>query len=54
MKYYTLKEASEIMKVCIQTLRRYIASGKLKASKIGKAYLLDEEDIKSFIASQKV
>lgn len=48
-KYYNLQEASEMISVCTQTLRRSIKDGKLKAQKIGKTYVLKAEDLKRYI-----
>jgi len=46
MKGYTLREAAEALGVSIVTVRRYIKSGKLKASlvpsKFGQSYIIDD------------
>ena len=46
MKGYTLREAAEALGVSIVTVRRYIKSGKLKASlvpsKFGGSYIIDD------------
>jgi len=46
MKGYTLREAAEALGVSIVTVRRYIKSGKLKASlvpsKFGDSYIIDD------------
>ena len=51
MKYYTVKEASNILGVTEATVRSYIILGKwnLKATKIGSKYLIKEQDISKFI-----
>jgi excisionase family DNA binding protein len=54
MKIYDLNEVCEILKMNIQTIRIYIKEGKLKASKVGRKYVITEEDFKAFLESQRV
>ena len=54
MKVYDLNEVWELLKMNIQTIRIYIKEGKLKASKIGRKYIITEDDLKEFIESQRV
>ncbi len=54
MKVYDLKEVSEMLKMNIQTLRRYIKEGKLKASKVGTHYMITEESLKEFLKAKEV
>ena len=54
MKIYDLQEVCEILKMNIQTIRIYIKEGKLKASKVGRKYVITEEDFKDFLESQRV
>lgn len=49
IKTYTVKEAESILKVKGKAIRSYIKDGKLKASKIGKAWVIKQEDIEKFI-----
>lgn len=51
-QYYNLQEASELIKVCTQTLRRAIKENQLKAQKIGKTYVLKAEDLKKYIKAR--
>jgi len=48
-KLYTTKQAAEVLQVSVITIRRYIKSGKLKASKIGKDYRIKESDIENLL-----
>ena len=48
-KLYTTEEVAGLLKVSVITIRRYIKSGKLKASKIGKDYRIKESDIESLL-----
>ena len=52
MKVYDIKEVSEMLKISIRTLQRYVREGKLKGSKIGTHYVITEEDLKSFLEEQ--
>lgn len=49
MKYYTSKEASDIIRKTTKTLRKYISEGKIKAIKSGNTWLIAEEDLKEFL-----
>lgn len=51
-KYYTLKEAHDILKVSIGTLRRHIREGKLKAYKVAY-WRISEKDFKDYIERTK-
>jgi excisionase family DNA binding protein len=46
---YTTKQVAGLLQVSVITIRRYIKSGKLKASKIGKNYRIKESDIESLL-----
>lgn len=50
-KYLTTDEVCETLKVSMRTLYRYLEGGKLKASKVGKRWLITEADLKAFIES---
>lgn len=54
MKVYDLEELSEMLKMNRRTLQRYVREGKLKVSKVGRKYIVTEEDLKEFIESQRV
>jgi len=45
--YYTLAEASALLKVHVQTLRRWIRQGRLPARRFGRQYRLRSEDIEA-------
>ena len=51
-KLYDLEEVSKILQVHIETVRRYIKSGALRAAKIGKAYRVQEKDLQAFIEAR--
>lgn len=46
--YYTTKQLTEKLHVSPQTIRMYIREKKLKATKIGKHYLVSEMDLNNF------
>jgi excisionase family DNA binding protein len=54
MKVYDLEELSEMLKMNRRTLQRYVREGKLKVSKVGRKYIVTEDDLKEFIESQRV
>ena len=45
-KPFNLKQASEYLGVSSVTLRRWVKSGRVLASKIGRAYTFDVRDLK--------
>lgn len=51
--YYTLKEASEVVHIGVRTLREYVKDGKIKASKVGRSYLVGETELDRFIKSRE-
>lgn len=54
MKIYNLDEVVKLLGLNIQTVRIYIKEGKLKASKIGRKYMVTDEAIKEFLDANLV
>lgn len=44
-KVYTVKEVAEMLKVSTKTIYRYIDSGKLKATKLGKSWRITNKHL---------
>lgn len=51
MKYYTLKQVSEMILTPIPYLRKLIKEHKLKGKFIGRQYIVEENDLNIFINS---
>lgn len=51
-KIYSVKETAQILSLNEETLRRYIKAGKIRASKIGKVWRIQESDLKTFLDSK--
>lgn len=49
LKFYTLKEVSEILHVTTRTLQTYIYDGKLKAAKIGGKWIISVDNLQDFV-----
>ena len=49
LKVYTVKEVAEILRVSQMSVSRYINSGKLKSSKLGRMHRIIESDLKAFL-----
>lgn len=49
IKFYTIPEVAEALKVTPQTVRRYIKIGKLKSQRIGKPILVTEKNLREFL-----
>ena len=56
MKFYTVVEVAEILKVTEGTIRDWIRKGKLGATKLGgtKTVRISEEDLTKFYNDNKV
>ena len=48
-KVYDLKDVEQILGVSNRTLLRYIDSGKLKATKLGRKYIVTKENLGNLI-----
>lgn len=51
MEYYSIADVAEMSKQSQKTIRRHIASGKLKAVKIGNCYRIKKEDYEHWLVS---
>lgn len=49
---YSVDETAKILQVSEESIRRYIKSGSLRASKLGKAYRIQEKDLQAFLESR--
>ena len=54
MKVYDLDDLVQLLKMNKQTLRIYIKEGKLKASKVGRKYIITEEHLKEFLEATQI
>ncbi|MDC7126711.1 MAG: helix-turn-helix domain-containing protein [Spirochaetales bacterium] len=47
-RLYTVKELSGILKLHVKTITRFIHEGKIKANKIGRAWMVTESELKRY------
>lgn len=52
-KFYTKKEAAEVLGVHPKTVERYLLAGKLKGARLGKSWKISEDDIQAFYDAVK-
>ena len=52
-KLLSLQEVSEVLKLNINTVRRYVREGKIQAAKFGRVYRVREEALEEFIKKQE-
>jgi len=53
--YYTVEEVKDILKVSIETVRRYVRNGKLPAIKLGGKYIrIAKKDLEEFLETLKI
>ena len=48
-KFYTVKEAADLLGILEQTLRNYLTQDKIKSSKVFNSTVISEEDIQRYI-----
>ncbi|MCL6096064.1 MAG: helix-turn-helix domain-containing protein [Patescibacteria group bacterium] len=53
-EFLTTKYISELLKVHVLTVRRWIDNGMLPAYKIGKEFRIKKEDFENFLKNKKV
>lgn len=52
-KFYSIKEAAEILKIDYQTVRSHILKGNLKAESIGRFYRINHLDLMAALQDVK-
>lgn len=53
IKFYTIPEASKVLRVTPQTLRKYIKEGRIRSQRIGKPILITDRNLLEFLHSSK-
>jgi excisionase family DNA binding protein len=53
IKFYTIPEIAEALKVTPQTIRVYIKKGRIKSQRIGRPILITENNLKEFLTKRK-
>jgi len=48
-QFYNVETLAKMLSVPVQTVRLYIRRGRIKALKIGKFYLVSEENLQKFL-----
>ncbi len=51
--YMSTYQVAKTLGVNIQTVRHYIRKGELKAARVGKKYIICQEDLDAFLAGRK-
>lgn len=49
IKYYTIPETAQALRVTPQTIRAWIKQGKLKGLRIGRPILITESNLREFL-----
>jgi excisionase family DNA binding protein len=49
IKFYTISETAQALRVTPQTIRAWIKQGKLKGQRIGRPILITENNLKEFL-----
>lgn len=52
LKFYTVKDIARILSLSERTVRRLLASGKLRKIKVGGRVLVSHDDLMEIIAKQ--
>jgi len=49
IKFYTIPETAEALRVTPQTIRAWIKQGKIKSQRIGRPILITERNLREFL-----
>ncbi|QXV42413.1 helix-turn-helix domain-containing protein (plasmid) [Staphylococcus epidermidis] len=49
---YTVNEVAQLLDMNIRTVRKYIKIGEIKASKIGRKYIITSDNVKKFLKTK--
>lgn len=52
-KVYTVEEVANSLGMNSRTIREYIRNGQLNASRIGRKYIINQDDYKAFVSSDQ-
>jgi excisionase family DNA binding protein len=53
IKFYTIPETAQTLKVTPQTIRAWIKQDKIKSQRIGRPILITESNLKEFLNIEK-
>jgi excisionase family DNA binding protein len=51
IKFYSKKELSEILGVCVRSVDNWISTGIISYSKVGRRVFISKDDLEKFIAN---
>ena len=51
-QFYNVETLAKMLSIPVQTVRLYIRRGRIKALKIGKFYLVSEENLQKFLEGE--
>lgn len=51
---YTVNEVAHLLDMNIRTVRKYIKIGEIKASKIGRKYIITSDNVKKFLENKEL
>ena len=53
MAVVSVRQAAEITGLHPETIREYLRAGRIKAQRIGRVYVIDERDLRRFMAKPR-
>ena len=53
MGVVSTQQAAEITGLHVETIREYLRAGRIKATRIGRTYVIDERDLRRFMATPR-
>jgi excisionase family DNA binding protein len=53
MGVVSVKQAAEFLGLHEQTVREYLRAGRIKAQRIGRVYVIEERDLRAFLAKPR-
>ncbi len=53
MGVVSTQRAAEITGLHVETIREYLRAGRIKATRIGRTYVIDERELRRFMATPR-
>ena len=53
-EFYTLEQLAGEINMNVQSIRKFIKAGELKAYKVGNRYMVTREDVRAWLESNRI
>lgn len=52
INFFTCEEVAEKLSMKVSTIRRYIRCGEMQARKVGRSYLVSDEQLRAYVGNK--